>query len=149
MTDTDQVVLAGGLADRAGPTLPPPDRGWDDADWHRAAGADTGVGYVALGRAYVIRCAWCPATFLGDTRAEALGAFREHERERLDAPPAPPDEPEWVPGRWWRVIDGTGRLWCETSSERDARQRLPGATQPARLERLEQRTGTRWVEVET
>jgi hypothetical protein len=31
------------------------------------------------------------------------------------------------PGRWWRVLDPNGELWCETSSEKEARAAMrPG-----------------------
>lgn len=30
----------------------------------------------------------------------------------------------WVPGRWWRVLEEDGTLWCETSDETEARQSL-------------------------
>lgn len=28
---------------------------------------------------------------------------------------------EWKPGRWWRVTDADGDIWCETSVEDEAR----------------------------
>jgi hypothetical protein len=28
---------------------------------------------------------------------------------------------KWEPTRWWRVVDPAGKLWCETSSEYEAR----------------------------
>jgi len=35
----------------------------------------------------------------------------------------------WEPGRWWRVTAPDGSLWCETSSEREARDSVrPGDT---------------------
>ena len=34
---------------------------------------------------------------------------------------------DWKPGRWWRVVSSTGDLWCETSSESEAREAMrPG-----------------------
>lgn len=39
------------------------------------------------------------------------------------------DAGEWFRTRWWRVILADGTLWCETSSETEARDRVPkGAT---------------------
>lgn len=33
----------------------------------------------------------------------------------------------WEPGRWWRVVDPAGGVWCETSSEQEARESMrPG-----------------------
>jgi hypothetical protein len=35
--------------------------------------------------------------------------------------------PGWEKGRWWRVVDPEGRLWCETSNEQEARRAVrPG-----------------------
>jgi hypothetical protein len=49
----------------------------------------------------------------------------------------------WEPGRWWKVVAPDGSLWCETSSEREAREALrPGD----RLFRLWQRTEYEWEE---
>lgn len=31
---------------------------------------------------------------------------------------------EWVRGRWWRVVAPDGSLWCETSSEKEARENM-------------------------
>ena len=47
------------------------------------------------------------------------------------------------PGRWWRVIAPDGSLWCETSSEDEARDSMrPGD----RLERWwEMHVPGRWV----
>ena len=47
------------------------------------------------------------------------------------------------PGRWWRVIEPDGNLWCETSSEKEARDSMrPGD----RLERWwEIQVPGRWV----
>lgn len=36
----------------------------------------------------------------------------------------PMDGPKWSPGRWWRVLDSSGEVWCETSDEDEARERL-------------------------
>lgn len=49
---------------------------------------------------------------------------------------------EWKPDRWWRVVSPNGTVWCETSSEEEARSRMrPGDT----LLRLFIRTEERWV----
>ena len=47
------------------------------------------------------------------------------------------------PGRWWRVIEPDGSLWCETSSEKEARDSMrPGD----RLERWwEMQVPGRWM----
>lgn len=29
-----------------------------------------------------------------------------------------------APGRWWRVLDPKGEIWCETSNEREARDSM-------------------------
>jgi len=48
---------------------------------------------------------------------------------------------DWVATRWWRVIDPDGKLWCETSDEKEARDRMrPGDT----LQRLWQRSDREW-----
>lgn len=58
---------------------------------------------------------------------------------------------EWAPGRRWRVIatrpDGHVGLWCETSDEVEARERLatvPDDWTDPRLERLWERNATEW-----
>jgi hypothetical protein len=36
---------------------------------------------------------------------------------------------DWQPGRWWRVMTPEGSVWCETSSEDEARSSMrPGDT---------------------
>jgi hypothetical protein len=36
---------------------------------------------------------------------------------------------DFAPGRWWRVLAADGSLWCETSDEDEARERMrPGDT---------------------
>lgn len=48
---------------------------------------------------------------------------------------------DWEPGRWWRVTEPDGRLWCETSVEREAREALrPGDC----LERQWVRSESEW-----
>lgn len=50
---------------------------------------------------------------------------------------------EYEPDRWWRVIAPDGSLWCETSVESEARERMrPEDT----LERLYVRTERVWLE---
>lgn len=45
------------------------------------------------------------------------------------------------PGRWWRVISPNDTLWCETSSEQEARDYMrPGD----RLQRLWVRQEEEW-----
>jgi hypothetical protein len=47
----------------------------------------------------------------------------EREAHRMEAAGV------WFPTRWWRVILEDGSLYCETSSEAEAREDLPkGAT---------------------
>ena len=48
---------------------------------------------------------------------------------------------EWEPGRWWRVIGPDGSMWCETSSEEEARDALRLGF---RLENLWSRTEYEW-----
>ena len=48
---------------------------------------------------------------------------QEQENRRLEG------AGEWFPTRWWRVILKDGSLYCETSSEAEAREDVPkGAT---------------------
>jgi len=36
-------------------------------------------------------------------------------------------EAKWQRGRWWRVIGPDGEIWCETSSDTEARESMrPG-----------------------
>jgi len=52
---------------------------------------------------------------------------------------------EWEQGRWWRVLDERGKLWCETSSEREAREAMrPGDKLQALWTKLE----TEWRDME-
>lgn len=52
---------------------------------------------------------------------------------------------EWVAGRWWRVLDPAGAVWCETSDEQEARERLrPGD----RLQRSWERREAQWRDVD-
>jgi hypothetical protein len=51
---------------------------------------------------------------------------------------------EMEPGRWWRVIDADGKLWCETSDGEKARRLRRLAKQPASLERLYTVTLSEW-----
>lgn len=32
----------------------------------------------------------------------------------------PLNEGKWIPGRWYRVLDEHGNLWCETSDPNEA-----------------------------
>jgi hypothetical protein len=55
------------------------------------------------------------------------------------------DEIPWQEGRWWRVIDPDGELWCETSREPEAR----AAVRPGdRLQRRWVATLEEWRDVE-
>lgn len=48
----------------------------------------------------------------------------------------------WAPGRWWQVFDDNGKLWCETSDEKEARESMrKGYT----LYRLYQKQQFKWV----
>lgn len=52
---------------------------------------------------------------------------------------------EWFPDGWWMVVGPDGELWCESSSERENRERIrPGDT----LWRHEKYVQQRWVKVE-
>jgi hypothetical protein len=48
----------------------------------------------------------------------------------------------WQPGRWWRVTEPDGSVWCETSNEDEARE----AARPGdRLYRLFTLSQEKWV----
>lgn len=50
----------------------------------------------------------------------------------------------WEESRWWHVIAPDGSVWCETSDESEARQRMrPGD----RLQRLYIRSYGKWLEI--
>jgi hypothetical protein len=59
----------------------------------------------------------------------------------------------WMLTRWWRVVGtdehtnycGGVQVWCETSSEEEAREALTLCPYPARLERHQVRSERRWV----
>jgi hypothetical protein len=52
---------------------------------------------------------------------------------------------EMKPGRWWRVVDSNGELWCETSNEKQARDSMrPGDT----LQRMYHCERTEWRNVD-
>lgn len=53
--------------------------------------------------------------------------------------------PEFTKTRWWRVIDPEGKLWCETSSKREAHQH---ARRGDRIERLWSAEMFQWREVD-
>jgi hypothetical protein len=46
--------------------------------------------------------------------------------------PATPDV-IWEPTAWWRVVAADGSLWCETSSESEARQYIRSGDKLQRL----------------
>ena len=53
------------------------------------------------------------------------------------------EEDEFEPGRWWRVRNPEGEIWCETSSECEAREAIgPGDT----LHRLYKAEKAEWRE---
>lgn len=63
---------------------------------------------------------------LNDLNAEynKLRDERDALAQRLSA-----DKDEWQPGTWWSVLDPDGKLWCSTSDESEARERMrPGDT---------------------
>lgn len=39
-------------------------------------------------------------------------------------------EHEWEPTRWWRVLSEDGRVWCESSDEREVREAAAAIGQP-------------------
>lgn len=53
--------------------------GWSDAQWHRDAMLDSGTSHTLVGPTYTIQCEWCPATFIGERKADAMRLFRDHE----------------------------------------------------------------------
>lgn len=70
---------------------------------HVDAIADTGEGFTGK-RGYCIECLWCDWHAVRPTKAEAVAAYREHERAAFTAeghpPPAAPQAPERSePGR--------------------------------------------------
>lgn len=51
---------------------------------------------------------------------------------------------QWEATKWWRVIDAEGKLWCETSVESEARNRMrPGDT----LQRMYVKRDLKWEDV--
>jgi hypothetical protein len=46
------------------------------------------------------------------------------------------EQDNWEPGRWWRVIDADGGVWCETSDEQEARRFIATAPGGGTLRRL-------------
>ena len=53
--------------------------GLSNAEWHRAAMADTGTSHMKLARAAVVQCEWCDEVFIAATMREAMAMFRTHE----------------------------------------------------------------------
>ncbi len=51
---------------------------------------------------------------------------------------------DWEPGRWWRVLDGDGELWAETSSETEARNAIKSAPGGGTLQNLWVRNESEW-----
>lgn len=52
----------------------------------------------------------------------------------------------WEATRWWRVVDPDGKLWCETSDEKEARKCMrPGDT----LWRMYQNVERKWEREES
>lgn len=52
---------------------------------------------------------------------------------------------DWAPSRWWRVADLDGRVWCETSNEREAHAKFQTCPYEApRLYRLYERSEREW-----
>jgi hypothetical protein len=51
----------------------------------------------------------------------------------------------YKPTKWWQVLDETGKLWCETSNEKEARDAMkPGHT----LLRLYEKVQVQWRRVD-
>ena len=47
---------------------------------------------------------------------------------------------QWKPTRWWRVLGPDDSIWCETSSEQEARDSLkPGYALQQLYEKVERR----------
>lgn len=61
--------------------------------------------------------------------------------------PALPEPPAPKPGRWWRVLSVDGDLWCETSDEAEAREKLAELEGPGSLWRLYVTRSETWREV--
>jgi hypothetical protein len=69
--------------------------------------------------------------------ARSIRKGQEEEMKILDE--------EFKPTRWWRVISPDGKLWCETSDEKEARESMrPGD----KLQRLHQKTDYLWGDTE-
>lgn len=50
---------------------------------------------------------------------------------------------DWVASRWWRVMDADGRMWCETSDEKEARRALRDVpNKPGKLQQMFTQTTT-------
>jgi hypothetical protein len=62
----------------------------------------------------------------------------------LTAAVAEEDTSDWEPGRWWQVVEPNGELWCETSSEKEAREALTTAPDGGVLNRLWRREELEW-----
>ncbi|MCV7174899.1 hypothetical protein [Mycolicibacterium sphagni] len=62
-----------------------------------------------------------------------LAAEKENSRKR--------DAGEWFFTGWWRVTLADGTIWCETSSETEARDRVPDG---AVLQKLFEKRKTEW-----
>jgi hypothetical protein len=54
------------------------------------------------------------------------------------------EDDEFEPTGWWQVLDPEGKLWCETSNEKEARDAIrPGDS----LHRLYEKVQQEWREV--
>lgn len=62
----------------------------------------------------------------------------------------PQSEPstDWVLTRWWRVVDGKGRVWAETSDRKEAEEKLETAPGGGTLQRLYSRTDFQWMDAD-
>lgn len=63
----------------------PAPAGWSSEQWHRDASLDSGTSHTLVGTTYTIQCQWCPATFIGERKADAMRLFREHEAKAQGA----------------------------------------------------------------
>ena len=61
--------------------MPNAPEGFTDAGWHIEASNDAGVDHALHPRQYVVTCEWCPATFFGPRKADAIRQLDLHRAD--------------------------------------------------------------------